>query len=221
MKIKTLLAAGLATTTLAAAPAMAQQGTMQSMQADKDKWEQVREQTVSAQDLMGGDVSNGVNMLGDIDQLILDPTQSRLEYVLYDVPYPWSFYGSDDGFVRWDNVEIERGFGTGIDVRIDDDAYDFRKDQLELTRSQAQGRLVDDIISGDVRFSDGTMRGIDDVLFNPDTGAITHFVVEMDGEDLFGNDNRLVPASMVRYDERGDYWMVSQSPNYDWEIWVY
>jgi hypothetical protein len=206
---------------LLAAPAAQAQGTMQdNMQVSKERWEQVRNATVSAQELMSGDVNNNFNFLGDVRNLVLDPTMSRLEYVLYDVPYFYSLYGDDDGFVRFDNVAIERG-GTGMDVRIDDEAADYRKDELELTRSEAEGRLVDEIINGKVRFSDGQWRGVDDVLFDPDNGMIQYFVVEMDDESLFGNDNRLVPASRVSYDGANDYWMVSDPTRTEFQIWVY
>ncbi|MEE4153299.1 MAG: hypothetical protein V2I27_03990 [Erythrobacter sp.] len=221
MTLKTQLSIAIAAGLLGAPAVQAQDNWQNDMQASKERWEQVRNATVSAQELMSGDVNNNFNMLGDVRNLILDPTSSRLEYVLYDVPYFYSLYGDDDGFVRFDNVAIERGSDMNVDVRIDDEAYDFRKDQLELTRSQAQGRLVDDILDGEVRFSGGEMRGVDDVLFDPQSGQIQYFVVEMDDESLFGNDNRLVPASRVRYDQRGDYWTVSDPMDTEFQIWVY
>jgi sporulation protein YlmC with PRC-barrel domain len=222
MKLKTLLAAGLATTALGAAPAIGQSGMdANTMKQAHERYEQAMNETVSAERMMSGDVTNGFNQLGDVRNLILDPTGQRIEYILYDVPYPWSFYGGDDGFVRWDNVAIERGGYDGLDLRIDDDAADYRKEQLELTRAEADGRMVDKILDGDMMFADREMRGIEDILFDPETGMVTHYVVEFDENSLFDEDTRLVPASMVRMDDSGDYWMVSRPTTYEYEVWVY
>ena len=217
MKIKTLLAAGLATTSLVGAPALGQG----AMEQAHDRYKEAMNETVSAERMMGGDVTNGFNQLGDVRNLVLDQTGQRIEYILYDVPYPGSFYGSDDGFVRWDNVAIESGGYGGLDLRIDDDAADYRKEQLTLTRAEARGRLVDDIVGGNMMFADREMREIEDILFDPETGMITHYVVEFDENSLFEEDTRLVPASMVGMDDSGDYWMVSQPTTYEYEVWIY
>lgn len=217
MKLKTLLAAGLATTALGAAPAIGQD----SMERAHDRYEQAMNETVSAERMMSGDVTNGFNQLGDVRDLVLDKSGERIAYILYDVPYPASFYGSDDGFVRWDNVAIERGAYSGLDLRIDDDAADYRKEQLTITKSEADNRLVDNIVGGDMMFAGGDMREIEDILFDPDTGMITHYVVEFDENSLFDEDTRLVPAAMVSLDENRGYWMASQPVNYEYQVWIY
>ncbi|AOL21999.1 hypothetical protein Ga0102493_11970 [Erythrobacter litoralis] len=217
MKLKTLIAAGLATTALGAAPALGQS----TMEEAHDRYQQAMNETVSAERMMSGDVTNGFNQLGDVRNLVLDQTGQRIEYILYDVPYPSSFYGEDDGFVRWDNVAIERGGFDGLDLRIDDDAEDYRKEQLTLTKAEADGRLVDNIVGADMMFADREMREIEDILFDPETGMITHYVVEFDEDSLFDEDTRLVPASMAGLDESGDYWMVSQPTTYEYQVWIY
>lgn len=222
MKLKTLLAAGLATTALAGAPAFGHDTMGQpDMKQAHERYQQVMNETVSAKRMMSGDVTNGFNQLGDVRNLILDPTGQRIEYILYDVPHTFSHYGGDDGFVRWDNVAIERGGVDGLDLRIDDDAEDYRKDRLELTRAEAAGRLVDKIIGGDMMFADREKREIGDILFDPETGRITHYLVEFDEDSLFDEDTRLVPASMVSMDDSGDYWMVSRPTTYEYQIWDY
>ncbi|QIQ87500.1 hypothetical protein [Erythrobacter sp.] len=217
MKLKTILAAGLATTALGAAPAMAQS----AMEQAHDRYKDAMNETVSAERMMSGDVTDGFSQLGDVRNLVLDKTGERIAYILYDVPYPSSFYGSDDGFVRWDNVAIERGAYNGLDLRIDDDAEPYRKEQLTLTKAEAEDRLVDNIVGGDMMFADGEMREIEDILFDPETGMVTNYVVEFDEDSLFDEDTRLVPASMVSLDENRDYWMVSQPTTYEYRVWIY
>ncbi|MBI1404082.1 MAG: hypothetical protein GC147_12840 [Porphyrobacter sp.] len=223
MKFTSTLAAGLGIAALAAAPALAQQANPDrttSMQRQQwAQWQQTNNETVSAQRILGGDVTNGFNMLGNITDLILDPQGQRIEYVLYEVPYPYKIYGSDDGFVRWDNVAFERGYDSDVDLRIDDDAQAEAKQQLTLTRSQARGRMASRIVGGDLMFADGSSREIDDILFDPKTGMITDFVVELDADSLFDSDTRRVPAAMVRFDQ--GRWMVAQPVTYDWQVWVF
>lgn len=226
MLLRNTLKAGIAAIAMMSAPAMADNhndgmANKGDMASAMDMWERVNNQTVSAQRMMSGDVTNNMNPIGDVDNLVLDPTGTRIEYVLYDVPFPYSFYGEENGFVRWQNVELERGVGVDVDLRIQSEDQSYGKEELQITRAEADDRLVDRIISGDIRFADGETRGIDDMLFDPETGYVTHYVVEMDDESLFGNDNRLVPASMVTLNEDADFYLVSQPVNYDYEVWIY
>ena len=216
MKRNTFIAAGLGVAAMIAAPVSAQQTDMQAWQ----QWQRSNNETVSADRMMTGDVTNAFNMLGNVEDLILNERGTQIEYVLYEVPYPYSAFGSEDGFVRWDNVAVERGFGTGVDLRIDNEASSEAKDRLQLTRKEARGRLVSRIVGGDMMFADGSMREIDDILFDPASGLITHFVVEMSEDSLFDEDTRRIPASMVSLDANGR-WMVSQPAAYEWEVWVY
>ena len=216
MKRNTFIAAGLGVAAMIAAPVSAQQTDMQAWQ----QWQRSNNETVSAERMMTGDVTNAFNMLGNVEDLILNERGTQIEYVLYEVPYPYSAFGSEDGFVRWDNVAVERGFGTGVDLRIDNEASSEAKDRLQLTRKEARGRLVSRIVGGDMMFADGSMREIDDILFDPASGLITHFVVEMSEDSLFDEDTRRIPASMVSLDANGR-WMVSQPAAYEWEVWVY
>jgi sporulation protein YlmC with PRC-barrel domain len=217
MKFNTILAATLAATALGTSPALAQE----NWETDHAAYKQAMNETVSAERMLTGDVTDGFNRLGDVSNLILDPTGERIEYVLYDVPYPYSVFGDDDGFVRWDNIAIESGGYDGLDLRIDDQSQPYTKDQLEITRGEADDRLVERIVGGDIMFAGGEMREIDDILFDPQTGRIMHYVVEMDEESLFDEDTRLVPANWVSLDEERGYWTVAQPVTYEYEVWVY
>ena len=222
MKLATILAAGLATTALASAPAMAQPGMGQgNMEQAQERWKDAMNETVSATRIMSGEVTDGFTTLGDIDNLILSSDGAKIEYVLYEVPYASSFFGEDDGFVRWDNIAIERGAYSGLDLRIDGDGEAYAKQQLEITKAEADDRLVDRIVGGDMMFADGEMREIDDILFDPETGMITNYVVEFDEDSLFDQDTRLVPASMVSLDENRGVWMATRPVSYQYEVWIY
>lgn len=214
MKLKALMTAGLGAAALMATPPMAQAQTSQDWAQ-----RQAQNETVSAQRMMSGDVTNGFNMLGNVSDLVLNERGTGVEYILYEVPFPYDVYTNEDGFVRWDNVEVERGVGTGLDLRLDDDTSAYAKEQLQLTRAQAGDRLVSRIVGSDITFADGQMREIDDIQFDPETGMVTNFVVEMDADSLFDEDTRLVPASMVTLDPQG-VWMVTQPVTYNWTVWA-
>ena len=214
MKLKALMTAGLGAAALMATPAMAQAQTSQDWAQ-----RQAQNETVSAQRMMSGDVTNGFNMLGNVSDLVLNERGTGVEYILYEVPFPYDVYTAEDGFVRWDNVEVERGVGTGLDLRLDDGASAYAKEQLRLTRAQAGDRLVSRIVGSDITFADGQTREIDDIQFDPETGMVTNFVIEMDEDSLFDEDTRLVPASMVMLDPQG-VWMVTQPVTYNWTVWA-
>ncbi|MEQ5788167.1 hypothetical protein J3454_09700 [Erythrobacter sp. NFXS35] len=217
MKTSTILAAAVAATTLGAAPAFAQTD-MRAAQADYDR---AMSENASAERMLSGDVTHAFRQMGEVTDLILDPYGRRVEYILYETPTIARIYGDDDGFVRWDNIEIERGVGAGLDLRIDDPASAEGKDRLQLTRAEANDRMVSRIIGGNMMFADGQMREIDDILFDPDTGMVKHFVIEFDTDSVYTEDTRLIPAAMVSLDEQRGYWMASQPVNYTYESWIY
>ena len=214
MTLKALMTAGIGAAALLAAPAMAQAPNSQDWAQ-----RQAQNETVSAQRMMSGDVTNGFNMLGNVSDIVLNARGTAVEYVLYEVPFPYDVYTAEDGFVRWDKFEVERGVGSGLDLRIDDDASAYAKEQLKLTRAEAKDRLVSRILGSDLTFADGQKREIDDVHFDPQTGMITNFVVEMDEDSLFDEDTRLVPAAMVMLDPQG-VWTVRQPVTYNWTVWA-
>jgi hypothetical protein len=206
--------AGLGIAALAASPAIAQ-----DQQAWED-WQEASNETASAERMMQGEVTNRLNMMGDIEEIILDPAGRQIEYVLFEVPFYYVGIGGSDGFVSWDNIALERGYSTNLDLRIDDEADAGARDQLRLTRSEAEGRLVSDIMHEDIRFSDGSMRQVDDLLFDPETGALESYVVDTDGDSLFDEDLRQIPAAWVSRNAQGNL-TVSQPLNYSYEVWIF
>lgn len=217
MKMKYIISAAVGSLALAIAPAASAQ--TESAEAWID-WQEANTQSVSAERMMSGDVTNGFNMLGNVRDLILNPAGTQIQYVLYEVPFPFSFYGAEDGFVAWDNVAIERGVGTDLDLRIDEDESRRAKEQLALTRQQAENRMVSRIVGESMRFPGGAMREITDILFDPTTGMLTDYLVEMDEDSLFEEDMRRIPASMVTLDPSGVL-IAAQPVTYTYQVWIY
>lgn len=159
-------------------------------------WQKMSEQVVSADEILSGDVTNGFNPVGNVRNLILTQDGSKVEYILYEVPYLYSFYGSDDGFVRFANVALERGIGWEMQVRFDDEASG-GKEELKITASEADNRLVSRIMDERIEFAGEGSREVEDLLLDRKTGEIKFFVVQMNPDSLFNDEPRVVPADQV------------------------
>lgn len=173
---------------------------------DKDKqrqWKEMRAEAVSASEILTGDVTNVLNPVGTVKELILTENTKQIEYILYDVPYLYSFYGSDDGFVSFDNVALEHGGFGDLNARFDDEAAAQAPDQLKLTASQVDHRAVSRLIGEQVVFQNDAVRSLSDLLVHPKTGMVTHFIVEMNPDAIFATDPRAIPANMVRIKKSG------------------
>ncbi|MBN1239106.1 MAG: hypothetical protein JXB36_11425 [Gammaproteobacteria bacterium] len=175
----------------------------QEDQGSLDEWSEMRGEVVGAEELLGADVSNGLNPVGTVTDLVLSADGSRVEYVLYETPYPWSFYGAEDGFATFDNVTIEHGASLDVDLVLNDAEAAQAPEELELTSDQARQRLVSRLIGEPMHFSGETEREIETLLIDRDTGAVTHYVVETDPDTLFRTARRTVPADSVTVDEEG------------------
>src|SRR6056297_2328814 len=112
------------------------------------------ENAVSAQTLLGADVKNVANPIGNVRDLILNEDRTAIEYVLYEVPYPYSLMDAQNGFVAFDNLAIEAGATLATDLRIDDDAAR-GPEELTLDRREADHRMVSRILEDHVVFADG------------------------------------------------------------------
>lgn len=169
-----------------------------------ESWSKMRGEVVRAEELLGADVTNGFNPLGTVTDLVLTADGQQVEYVLYEVPYPYSFYGGEDGFASYDDIGVETGGADlDVDLRLEDEAAAQAPEALRLTRDQAEQRLVSRWIGEPMRFSGDAEREIEDILIDRDTGAVTHFVIETDEDSVFRAQRRTVPADMVMIDESG------------------
>lgn len=168
-------------------------------------WEKLREKVINANEIMGGDVTNGLSTYGDVRDLILSRDSQRVEYILYEVPYPYSFYGSEDGFIRFDNAAFDTAGAFDLRVRIDDEESKFAAEELTLTRGQADHRLVSNIIGEPLGFTSepGAFKEVENLLIDRDSGQVTHYVIEMNDESLFNSEPRAIPAARVNVDGQG------------------
>lgn len=200
MKSMTLL-----TTTSALAAALASGAAMAQAanQEDSRNWAKMREKAIPASELLAADVRNFANPIGQTENLVLNQKGTAIQYVLFEVPYPYSFYTTEDGYVNYDAVDVDDGYYDGVNLMVEDANVSLPRDQLKLTRAEAENRLVDRIIGSDIQFSDGQKREIEDILINPKSGQVTHYVVQMDEEALFGGESRTVRANNVSLNEDG------------------
>lgn len=170
---------------------------------DQSKWKKMRAEAVSASEILTGDVTNVLNPVGTVKELILTEDSSKIEYILYDVPYPYAFYGSDDGFVAFDNVALEHGGFGDLNARFDDEAAAEAPEQLKLTASQVDHRAVTRLIGEEVVFKNDGVRSLSDLLVHPEDGKVTHFVIEMNPDSIFADNPRAIPANMVTIEKSG------------------
>ncbi|PLW81267.1 hypothetical protein CWI75_16710 [Kineobactrum sediminis] len=204
MKLNTFVVATVLASALSAGPLLAQtEDEKAKMQKDIQNWAAMREEAIPAGEILAGDVKNIANPVGQVEELILNEKGTRIQYVLFEVPYPYSFYTGEDGFVNYKAVEVEDGYYGGVNLLIRDADVDLPRDQLKLTKGEARGRLVSRLIGSDIKFADGQMREVEDILVHPKTGMVTHYVVEMNPDALFDDDSRTIRATKVSIKKDG------------------
>lgn len=172
--------------------------------ADWNGYTKMQEEVISAGDLLSARVSDGASPVGDVSDLVLDPAGHEVEYILYDTPYPFSFFGSRNGFATFEGSDFEVGSTLSLEVRFEGRPPADAPEDLKITEDEADNRLLSHVIGGWMRFDDAEMRKITDVLVDRDNGTITHFVVDMDAQSLFDVDRRAIPATMVTIAPDGD-----------------
>ena len=168
-----------------------------------ESWAKMRGEVVEANEILSADVSNGLNPVGQVRDLVLTPDHKQVQYILYETPYPYSFYGAEDGFARYDGVEFENEATFDTTLRLDAEDSAGAPEELKLTRDQARERLVSRLIGSAMLFSDDTTREVDDILIDRDTGAVNYYVVETDEDSIFGAERRTVPAARVSIADDG------------------
>ena len=168
-----------------------------------ESWAKMRGEVVEANEILSADVSNGLNPVGEVTDLVLTPDHDQVQYILYETPYPYSFYGAEDGFARYDGVAFENEATFDTTLRVDAEDSAGAPEELALTRDQARERLISRVIGSAMLFSDDTTREIEDILIDRDTGAIVHYVVETDEDSIFKAERRTVPAARVSIADDG------------------
>lgn len=171
--------------------------------ASLETWSQMEGDVLHAEQLLDGEVSNGVNPIGSVADLVLSEDGSRIEFILYEVPYPFSFYGAEDGFSTFEDVDIFRDASLDFEVRLPIRTAPQGPEELQLSAADAEQRLVSRIIGERLYFSEEISRRIEDLLIDRETGEILHYVVETDPEAIFSADLRTVPAEQISIDDSG------------------
>ncbi len=171
--------------------------------ADKDwqGWQSMQERLVGAEQLMRGNVSNGLNPFAGVINLVLSPDHDKVQYVLFRASYPYTLIGGQTGFVAFDNLRIWNGAANSTTLTVEDLNNAHKPDELKLTPSGVANRLVSNVIGSQLYFASGQSRQITDMLIDRKTGEIADYVVDMDPNSLFDSKPRAVPADRVKVDK--------------------
>lgn len=172
----------------------------------EDRLQELREKTVSAEELLNANVNNLGNPVGNVSDLVLNEEGTAVQYVLYEIPYPYVYLGAQNGFVAFENLEVspaDAGFGNH--VSFSGEVSDEAPEELEITRTEADHRLVSNILDSTISFSDGEVaRDVEDILIDRQTGEITGYVVNTDPDAWFNDDPRVVAADQVQIGDQGE-----------------
>lgn len=172
-------------------------------QADFEDWMTMRAEVLNAQQLIGSDVSNGVTSMGMVSDLVLSPDGKKVQYLLFEVPYPTSLWDGDDGFVAFEDVVFEPGLGLDVQVSFDPEESVRLPDQLELSVDELDRRLASRVLDRQIDFEGAAAVEIKNMFVDRETGDVTHYVVETDPAAIFRSERRTVPADRVVIGEDG------------------
>lgn len=163
---------------------------------------EMRQQAVRASEILRGNISNGLNPVGQTKNLVLDAAGNQLEYVIFEAEnMPFEFY-VNRGFVNWGDVDLQSSSTIGgLDLRADIEDRPLGPDEIRITEDEADQRLVSKIIDSALYIGDEDTRRIEDLLIDPETGEVTHFVVGWDSDSLFSSTRRAIPASAVTFED--------------------
>jgi hypothetical protein len=167
------------------------------------RWMSMQREVVSARDVLNGEVSSGFSPIGEVRDLVLTPDSKRVQYVLYEVPYPYSFFGDQDGFVAFDKTTLDRGARLDVEVRIDEPASRKDPDELTLSASEADRRLAERLLGRPMQFPGDQERNVEDMLIEPGTGRVSYYVIASQPDSLFNEMPMAVPADRVAVSPEG------------------
>lgn len=185
-----------------ASGAVAQDADMKARSDMEKQWSDMRENAIHASELLRGNYSPGLSPGMDIDNLVLNEKGNKIEYVvLSSDSYPWSAY-RQDGYLTWKAVYVHSGVGPG-NVDLSSERLENMKgpDTLRITADEANRRLLSRVVDSQIGINDSAVHQIDDVLVNPKSGAVTHFVIGTTPGTVFSTDKRAIPAKYVEWDD--------------------
>jgi len=161
--------------------------------------------TVSARSMLKASVYNVGNPLGNVRDLVLSEDGTTVQYVIYEIPYPYAYKGARNGFAGFTHLDIERNAGLETVVRFGSEPTDQVPDRLSVTRTEADHRLLSRILNDDVIFSDRKIvRQVEDILIDRETGRITGFVVNKNPDAWFNDQPRVISSDQAKISEQGN-----------------
>lgn len=162
-----------------------------------------QDELIPASDIIGRGVSNGLNQIGLVQNALLDEDGKAVEYLFFDASETFRPAQSDMSFVEIDNVDFSPGAAGAWQVVVTDTDAQHRPEELQVDRSEADYRLLSNVLEESINFSDDEALKIDDILINPETGALEYFTVELNADSFFDTDMRFIPASDVEIGAAG------------------
>ncbi len=165
--------------------------------ADWQGWTKMQQQVASVDSLLRGQVSNGLNPFADVSNFVLSPTGDKIQYVMYEAPYPYQLYGAQSGFVAYKDVNLAVGGNWTPNVIVATHGKLHGPDELDLTGAQARDRLWSRLETKRVTFPSGATRAIDDLLIDRKTGDVKAWVVERKDDAVFASDRLAIPADTI------------------------
>jgi hypothetical protein len=195
MKLK--LTALLITPALASFAAFAADGyTQRAGGATWPSWDEMHREVASARSLLDGELTAGLDAVGQVDDLVLDEDASTVRYIVADIPYPQSRADGPNGIVSFREVDVrEAGDGAAV-IAVAEASGEPGRLVLEL--EDAENRLASRMLGSELRFSGEDTLPVKDFLIDRNSGEITHWIVATE-RGLLGAERRAVPADRVSF----------------------
>lgn len=158
-------------------------------------------ESVSAEEILAGDFSTGMEPVGQVKNLILNRSGSAVEYVVFETRnMPWEFYVGD-GYLSFNAVDMHSYGALGdIHVVADGDEPIRGPEELSITADEAERRLVSYITDSHLRVGDRQLE-IEDLLIDPASGAVKAYVIGSEPDVLFSQGRFTVPAEEVEFED--------------------
>lgn len=170
-----------------------------SSKDQKEQWREMRQETVSAQALLRGEFNDGLNDIANTSDLVLNKDLTGVAYVVFrNQEPPFNMY-IGTGYVDFGDVRLDNEDDGSVDATIDTNKKVRGPEDLVITKDEAKSRLVSYIVDEDLKFKDGSLHKIDDLLLSPKTGALMYFVVANTPDTVFSLERRAVPADHVHF----------------------
>lgn len=154
------------------------------------------EGTVSADELLAGDVKHVGNRIGRIKDVLLSDSGEKAEIVLYRVPNRYKAEPGETGYAVLKTVNVEQDT-DGVDVLLIGEESQSKPDKLKLTREDLKERSMERLLGEDMILDGGYAYPVVDVRIDPESGRISHYVIDTEPDEWLDDDSRIVPADKV------------------------